>query len=50
MAVRLTLEMESIAGMMEVMGFTNTEDTAEADVLIFNTCAVRRAAEEHNRW
>lgn len=32
---------------MEVMGFTNTEDTAEADVLIFNTCAVRRAAEEH---
>ena len=38
---------ESIAGMMEVMGFTNTEDTAEADVLIFNTCAVRRAAEEH---
>ena len=38
---------ESSAGMMEVMGFTNTEDTAEADVLIFNTCAVRRAAEEH---
>lgn len=38
---------ENIAGMMEVMGFTNTEDTAEADVLIFNTCAVRRAAEEH---
>lgn len=38
---------ESIAGMMEVMGFKNTEDTAEADVLIFNTCAVRRAAEEH---
>lgn len=38
---------ESIVGMMEVMGFTNTEDTAEADVLIFNTCAVRRAAEEH---
>lgn len=38
---------QSIAGMMEVMGFTNTEDTAEADVLIFNTCAVRRAAEEH---
>ena len=38
---------ESIAGMMEVMGFTNTEDTAEADVSIFNTCAVRRAAEEH---
>jgi len=38
---------ESIAGMMEVMGYTNTEVESEADVLIFNTCAVRRAAEEH---
>ncbi len=38
---------ESIAGMMEVMGYKNTEKPEEADVLIFNTCAVRRAAEEH---
>lgn len=38
---------ESIAGMMEVMGFKNTEKPEEANVLIFNTCAVRRAAEEH---
>lgn len=38
---------ESIAGMMEVMGFENTDQTDDADVLIFNTCAVRRAAEEH---
>ncbi len=38
---------ETIAGMMEVMGFKNTEDFNEADVLIFNTCAVRKAAEEH---
>ncbi len=38
---------ESIAGMMEVMGFQNTEKPENADVLIFNTCAVRRAAEEH---
>lgn len=38
---------ESIAGMMEVMGFENTENTEDADVLIFNTCAVRRSAEEH---
>lgn len=38
---------ESIAGMMEEMNFQRTENTDEADVLIFNTCAVRRAAEEH---
>lgn len=38
---------ETIAGMMEVMGFENTERPEDADVLIFNTCAVRRAAEEH---
>lgn len=38
---------ESIAGMMEVMGFQNTENPEDANVLIFNTCAVRRAAEEH---
>lgn len=38
---------ETIAGMMEVMNFTPCTDPKEADVLIFNTCAVRRAAEEH---
>ncbi len=38
---------ETIAGMMEQMGFTETQDTEEADVLIFNTCAVRKAAEDH---
>ena len=38
---------ETIAGMMEVMGFADTENPEDADVLIFNTCAVRRAAEEH---
>lgn len=38
---------ETIAGMMEVMGFENTSDPEKADVLIFNSCAVRRAAEEH---
>lgn len=38
---------ETIAGMMEIMGFTNTSHPEEADVLIFNSCAVRRAAEEH---
>ena len=38
---------ETIAGMMEVMGYTNTSEPDQADVLIFNTCAVRKAAEEH---
>lgn len=38
---------ETIAGMMEVMGFTNTAKPEDADVLIFNTCAVRKAAEDH---
>lgn len=38
---------ETIAGMMEVMNFECTAKPEEADVLIFNTCAVRRAAEEH---
>ena len=38
---------ETIAGMMEIMGFQNTSEPEKADVLIFNSCAVRRAAEEH---
>lgn len=38
---------ETISGMMEIMGYTNTSEPREADVLIFNTCAVRKAAEEH---
>lgn len=38
---------ETIAGMMEIMGFQNAMRPEDADVLIFNSCAVRRAAEEH---
>ena len=37
---------ESLSGMLEMMGFSHTEDLWEADVLIFNTCAVRQTAEE----
>lgn len=37
---------ETIAGMMELMGYSRTEIPEEGDVLIFNTCAVRQAAEE----
>ncbi|MBR3310601.1 MAG: tRNA (N6-isopentenyl adenosine(37)-C2)-methylthiotransferase MiaB [Solobacterium sp.] len=37
---------ETISGMLEMMGFQKSEKPEEADVLVFNTCAVRRAAEE----
>ena len=38
---------ETLAGILEEMGFTATSEASEADVIIFNTCAVRRTAEEH---
>lgn len=38
---------ETLAGMLGSMGFRETSEQTEADVLIFNTCAVRKAAEEH---
>ncbi len=38
---------ETIAGMMEMMSFAPVNTPEEADILIFNTCAIRRAAEEH---
>jgi len=37
---------ETMAGILELMGFEMTESTSEADVLIFNTCAIRQAAED----
>ena len=37
---------ETMAGMLEMMGFLPSDSPEEADVLLFNTCAVRRAAEE----
>lgn len=36
---------ERIAGMLHDMGYDKTEETADADVLIYNTCAVREHAE-----
>lgn len=38
---------ETIAGILQAMGFTVISEMEAADLLIFNTCAVRRAAEEH---
>ena len=37
---------ETLAGMLEMMGYEKTDKEREADILIFNTCAVRQAAEE----
>ena len=37
---------ESLSGMLEMMGFTYAEVPEKADVILFNTCAIRRAAEE----
>ena len=37
---------EKIKGMLEEMGCTLTESAEEADIIIFNTCAVREHAED----
>lgn len=37
---------ETIAGLLEAMGFEATEDKNEADVILLNTCAIRENAED----
>ena len=37
---------EKIAGMLEKMGYIETDDYKNADIVIFNTCCVRENAEE----
>ena len=37
---------ERIKGMLAAMGFGFTEEAAEADLILFNTCAVREHAED----
>ncbi len=37
---------ETIAGLLEMMSFTPTNDEKKADVIIINTCAVRKGAED----
>lgn len=37
---------EKIAGMLSDLGYTQTEETEEADVIVFNTCCVRETAEQ----
>ncbi|TCS93801.1 tRNA (N6-isopentenyl adenosine(37)-C2)-methylthiotransferase MiaB [Hazenella coriacea] len=37
---------ETIAGILEQMGYTSTEDEQDADVILLNTCAIRENAED----
>ncbi|MDQ0337346.1 tRNA-2-methylthio-N6-dimethylallyladenosine synthase [Caldalkalibacillus uzonensis] len=37
---------EHIAGLLESMGYTPTEEETEADVILYNTCAIRENAED----
>ena len=37
---------ETIAGILEGMGFASTDDRREADVILLNTCAIRENAED----
>lgn len=37
---------EHIAGLLESMGFEATQDEREADVILYNTCAIRENAED----
>ena len=37
---------ESIAGILEMMGFTQTKNAEDADLILLNTCAVRKNAED----
>ncbi|MFW5873090.1 MAG: tRNA (N6-isopentenyl adenosine(37)-C2)-methylthiotransferase MiaB [Bacillota bacterium] len=36
---------EKIAGMLETMGYKETKDHADADIIVFNTCLIRKNAE-----
>lgn len=38
---------ETLAGILELMDYTPCSTPEEADIIVFNTCAIRRAAEEH---
>ncbi|MBQ7453229.1 MAG: tRNA (N6-isopentenyl adenosine(37)-C2)-methylthiotransferase MiaB [Clostridia bacterium] len=39
-------ESEKLAGILEEMGYTPTDDRNQADVVVFNTCAIRETAEQ----
>ncbi|MGM0710913.1 tRNA (N6-isopentenyl adenosine(37)-C2)-methylthiotransferase MiaB [Brevibacillus parabrevis] len=37
---------ETISGILQQMGYTSTDDVEAADVILFNTCAIRENAED----
>ena len=37
---------ETLAGMLELLGFVPTQETADADLILLNTCEVRKNAED----
>lgn len=39
-------ESEKLAGMLKSLDYTETNDMANADVIVFNTCCIRNAAEQ----
>ena len=39
-------ESEKLAGILEEMGYTLAESQNEADLVLFNTCAIRESAEQ----
>ena len=39
-------ESEKIAGILEKLGYTPADKREEADIIVFNTCAIREGAEE----
>lgn len=40
-------ESEKIAGQLSALGYAETENAENADVIVFNTCCVRENAEQH---
>lgn len=39
-------ESEKLAGILEKLGYTFSDDASNADVIVFNTCAIREGAED----
>ena len=39
-------ESEKIAGILENMGYTEAKEREDADIIVFNTCAIREGAED----
>lgn len=40
-------ESEKMAGILERMGYSSTDDIKNADIILFNTCCIRENAENH---